>query len=179
MGMFISRDYLMRNRSTSRFVLVALVVLAVPAYSQEVSVDRDPFSAPPITKVIEAADLDRVTRITTEIVETAMKSAEERAIREVERQALLLLEEKFEVLTRKIEQDMEERFIEMSMVATRMQESAAGDPDGNIDVGSREEVVEATFVACVDGRALYRSEDGSTFYVNDHAGGAGAARCDD
>jgi hypothetical protein len=56
-------------------------------------------------------------------------------------------------------------------IEKRRLEGALGDEqDSLLPEGS-------VFIACVDGRSLYRDENGSTFYTDVQIGDAGVSRC--
>lgn len=157
-----------------------------PVISQE-SVERDPFSTPGINEIIEAADRDRVERITTELVEAAMSEIEQRILSEVERRLSAQLDRR---LTEFDEQQVlliDERLAEMVGIVSALRDEVPAQIDRSIAervrAGSSEAAAMgllpegATFVACVDGRSLYRDQSGSTFYIDSSTGDTGVSRC--
>jgi len=172
----------------TRLGAAALIALASAhvAVGQE-SVERDPFSAPDIGEVVRAADRDRVSRITNELVEAQLAAIEERIILEVERRLSALLDRRLTEFGTTLDERVEGRLTEMSGVVSALRDEvpaeiqkaiaervAAGSSDaaalGLLPEGS-------AFVACVDGRALYRDGNGSTFYMDSPTGGGGVSRC--
>jgi hypothetical protein len=155
----------------------------IGAGAQEASVERDPFSTPPIQETIQAADRDRVARITRDLVDARLVELELRIIRELESRLGAQTDRRLGETRDQVNQDIDARISaigsainalreeipalireEMAVTAPET-EAGAGLPDG------------AAFVACVDGRALYRDSGGSTFYADDIQGGSGVSRC--
>jgi hypothetical protein len=156
------------------------------ALSQE-TVERDPFSTLAVTEVVRAADSERVSRITREIVETQIAEIERRVILELESRLTSLLDRRLTEFRDRTDEGVDARLSEMAVVVSdlrdelpemigqeierRRLEGDLADPETSlIPEGS-------VFVACVDGRSLYRDENGSTFYMDVQIGDAGVSRC--
>lgn len=172
----------------ARLGAAALIALASAnmAVGQE-NVDRDPFSAPSIDEVVRAADLDRVSRITNDLVEAQLTAIEERIILEVERRLSALLDRRLTEFSAQLDERVEGRLTEMSGVVSALRDEVPAEIEkaiaervaaGSSDAAALGLLPEgSTFVACVDGRALYRDESGSTFYMDDTTGDGGVSRC--
>ncbi len=166
-------------------VLIALL-LGGAATGQEV-VDRDPFSAPSIEEVIRAADQDRVARITGELVEAKMSEIEQRIIVEVERRLSALLDRRLTEFNEQMTASTETRLAEMAGIVSGLRDEVPNQIEiaiaervraGSSEAASMGLLPEgSTFVACVDGRSLYRDENGSTFYMENETGDTGVSRC--
>lgn len=177
----------MRHAHAGLLALLGLSLLVAPLSAQEGSVERDPFSAPSVAEIVDAADQDRVSRITTRIVEEQMAAIEERAVREAERRIIALLEQRLTEMSARTEELVDTRLSEMSAVITGLRDQIPA----HVSVAISEELQRtgqageaaaavtdgATFIACVDGRPLYRDESGSTFYLNETMGDTGVSRC--
>ena len=151
------------------------------------AVERDPFSTPSIEEIIEAADRDRVARITGELVEAQLAEIEERIISEVESRLAALLDRRLTEFREEINGTVDERLAEMAGVVSSLRDEVPLQIERaiaqRVQAGSSEAAAMglipegSVFVACVDGRSLYRDASGSTFYMDNPMGDAGVSRC--
>lgn len=167
---------------------IALIALtSVQGAGAQERVERDPFSAPNIEEVVRAADKDRVSRITNELVESQLAAIEERIILEVERRLSALLDRRLTEFSAQIDGSVETRMTEMAGVVSALRDEVPAEIEraiaervaaGSSDAAALGLLPEgSTFVACVDGRPLYRDENGSTFYMDSSKGDTGVSRC--
>lgn len=164
-----------------------MALLLTGASSAQEAVDRDPFSAPDIEEVVRAADKDRVSRITTELVEAKLSEIEQRIINEVERRLSALLDRRLTEFSEQINLSTEERLSEMAGVVSGLRDEVPAQIEraiaqrvqaGSSDAAAMGLIPEGSvFVACVDGRSLYRDDSGSTFYMDQPIGDTGVSRC--
>jgi len=165
--------------------VLALLLTGV-TMAQE-AVDRDPFSAPDIAEVVRAADQDRVARITSELVEAKLGEIEQRIINEVERRLSALLDRRLTEFSEQVNLSTEERLAEMAGVVSGLRDEVPAQIEraiaqrvqaGSSDAAAMGLIPEGSvFVACVDGRSLYRDTSGSTFYMDQQIGDTGVSRC--
>lgn len=151
------------------------------------SVDRNPFGTPSIGEVIEAADRDRVARITGELVEARLAEIEQRIISEVESRLAALLDRRLTEFREETNGTVDERLAEMAGVVSSLRDEVPLQIERaiaqRVQAGSSEAAAMglipegSVFVACVDGRSLYRDDSGSTFYMDNPMGDAGVSRC--
>lgn len=167
---------------------IALLLISVTpgAFAQE-TVERDPFSTPSIEEVIRAADRDRVAKITNDLVEAQIGAIEERIIIEVETRLSALLDRRLTEFNEQTNQNVDERLSEMASVISSLRDEVPQQIEraiaqrvqaGSSDAAAMGLIPEGSvFVACVDGRSLYRDANGSTFYMDNPMGDAGVSRC--
>jgi phosphohistidine swiveling domain-containing protein len=149
------------------------------------SVDRNPFAPPPPETRIEAAERDRILEITSDVVRSEMNRLERSVTETVERRLIDRFDRQMQTYRTDFEAIVEERALasdaaletlkaeipEMIGAAIETQKSSTGSaggatlPDGTV------------FVACVNGKALYRDQTGNTFYSEDLDAASGAADC--
>jgi len=177
----------MRTKFRKAGVLILLALLGQAVSAQEAEINRDPFSSPDIAEVIRAADYDRVAKITSDLVEARLAALEQSIITEVERRLSALLDRRLTEFNQQSDERVEARLSEMAGVVAGLRDEVpaeieraiaerilAGSSDANA-MGLMPEGSE--FVACVDGKALYRDAGGSTFYSDESMGGSGVSRC--
>lgn len=156
---------------------------ASPSAGQNVSVERDPFSTPEISETIEAADRDRVARITRDLVDARLVELELRIVREIESRLNAQTDRRIGESREEVVSELDTRIRELSLTINGLREeipslvtqsleavSPGSGAEGSLPEGS-------SFVACVDGRALYRDQNGSTFYAEEKQGDTGVSRC--
>lgn len=164
-------------------VVIAALMTASPSAGQNVSVERDPFSTPEISETIEAADRDRVARITRDLVDARLVEIELRIIRELESRLGAQADRRIGESREAIIEELEARIAELTQVVSALREGIPGLVTEALATAAPEAAPEAglpqgaSFVACVDGRALYRDENGSTFYAEETKGESGVSRC--
>lgn len=156
------------------------------ATAQE-AVERDPFSTPSVSEVIRAADRDRVARITSELVEARLAEIEQRIIIEVETRLAALLDRRLAEFREQTSATVDERLLDMTTVVGALRDEIPAEIEraiaqrvqaGSADAAAMGLIPEGSiFVACVDGRSLYRDANGSTFYMDNPTGDAGVSRC--
>lgn len=157
--------------------------MATQAAGQNATVERDPFSTPEIRETIEAADRDRVARITRDLVDARLVEMELRIIRELESRLSAQTDRRVAESREEIIKELEARIAELTQVVSALREGIPGLVTEALATAAPEAVTEpglpdgATFVACVDGRALYRDGNGSTFYAEETKGESGVSRC--
>jgi len=178
----------MMSRQLRNMGVTALLIftLGTAAISQE-SVERDPFSTPSIDEVVAAADRDRVAQITNEIVEAQLSAIEQRIILEVERRLSALLDRRLTEFQTQVEGSVDTRISEIAEVVSNLRDEVPQQIERaisqRIQAGSSGAAAlglvpeGSVFVACVDGRSLYRDGNGSTFYMDNDMGDAGVSRC--
>jgi hypothetical protein len=167
-------------------IALLCVSTAQTGYAQE-AVDRDPFSTPSIEEVIRAADRDRVAQITNELVEAQISAIEQRIIVEVEARLAALLDRRLAEFREEVTGTVDERLSEMATVISSLRDEVPQQIEraiaqrvqaGSSDAAAMGLIPEGSvFVACVDGRSLYRDASGSTFYMDNPMGDAGVSRC--
>lgn len=172
-------------RHVAAGALMSLMLVGA-TWAQEV-VDRDPFSSPDIGEVVRAADQDRVARITSELVEAKLGEVEQRIINEVERRLSALLDRRLTEFSEQINLSTEERLAEMAGIVSGLRDEVPAQIEkaiaqrvqaGSSDAAAMGLIPEGSvFVACVDGRTLYRDNSGSTFYMEQTIGDTGVSRC--
>jgi hypothetical protein len=177
----------MRRLFRTTGVTVFIALLGQASIAQEVEVNRDPFSAPQISEVIRAADHDRVARITSELVAQELSDLQQSIIIEVERRLSSMLDRRLSEFSQQLDERMEARLSEMAGVVSGLRDEVPAEIEraiaervraGSSDAAAMGLLPEgASFVACVDGKALYRDAGGSTFYADDSMGGSGVSRC--
>jgi hypothetical protein len=177
----------MRTRFRKTGVVILLALLGQAVSAQEVAVNRDPFSAPDIEEVVRAADYDRVAKITAELVEEKLSDLEQSIITEVERRLSSMLDRRLTEFSQQMDERMEARLSEMAGVVAGLRDEVPAEIEraiaervraGSSDAAAMGLLPEGSaFVACVDGKALYRDAGGSTFYADDSMGGSGVSRC--
>lgn len=177
----------MRRKFTQTGIAVLLALFAQVASGQEAAVDRDPFSAPEISEVVRAADRDRVARITSELVEAQMAAIEQRVVIEVEQRLAAQMDRRLIEFNQQLNDLMETRLSEMAGIVSGLRDEVPGQIDKaiaeRVRAGSSEAAAMgllpegAVFVACVDGKALYRDGAGSTFYADISMGDSSVSRC--
>lgn len=171
-----------------QFGAIALLCIsgAQVATAQE-TVERDPFSAPSIEEVIRAADRDRVAQITQELVQAQLGEIEQRIIVEVETRLSALLDRRLTEFNVKTNENVDARLSEMASIISSLRDEVPQQIEraiaqrvqlGSSDAAAMGLIPEGSvFVACVDGRSLYRDANGSTFYMENSMGDAGVSRC--
>lgn len=164
-----------------------LLICAAQFAAAQETVDRDPFSTPSIEAVIRAADRDRVSEITTELVQSQLSAIEQRIINEVETRLSALLDRRLTEFNERTFQDVDDRMSEMAGVISALRDEIPQQIEraiaqrvqaGSSDAAAMGLIPEGSvFVACVDGRSLYRDANGSTFYMDSPVGDSGVSRC--
>ena len=168
-------------------VITLLFMSGAQVSTAQEAVERDPFSTPTVEEVIRAADRDRVARITSELVEAQLAAIEQRIIVEVEARLSALLDRRLTEFREQVNGTTDERLAEMASVVSSLRDEVPQQIERaiaqRVQAGSSEAAAMglipegSVFVACVDGRSLYRDESGSTFYMENPMGDAGVSRC--
>lgn len=164
-----------------------LLISGAQMTTAQEAVERNPFSTPPIQEVIQAADKDRVARITGELVEAQLAAIEQRIVSDVESRIAAIVEDQLNDFQGEVNETVNDRLSEMDSVISSLRGEvsqqiqraiAQGVQDGSSDAAEMGLIPEGSaFVACVDGRSLYRDANGSTFYMDNLTGDAGVSRC--
>ena len=172
-----------RNLLGLSLTAAALGFFILPAAAQ--SVDRDPVNPQPVLEAIEVAERDRVLRITQEIV-TGQISVLERQISEVLQITFKdQLDRSMMDLTETTSTATQENLGAMAIMVAEVRDMIPDAVETAITArtGSSGSVTgvfppEGTiFVACVNGKALYRDQTGTTFYTDQVEMVAGLPRC--
>ena len=168
-------------------VITLLFMSGAQGATGQETVDRDPFSTPSVEEVVRAADRDRVARITNELVEAQIGEIEQRIIVEVETRLSALLDRRLTEFREELNGTVDERLSEMASVISSLRDEVPQQIEQaiaqRVQAGSSEAAAMglipegSVFVACVDGRSLYRDASGSTFYMDNPMGDAGVSRC--
>lgn len=176
----------MSPRHMINCIVVFTVLGAQAALSQE-GVERDPFSTIAVTEVVRAADSDRVSQITREIVDAQISEIERRVILQLESRLTSLLERRLAEFSEVTNGSIDTRLSEMAIVVSDLRDDIPDMVDEEIEKRRLEGALGderdsllpegSVFIACVDGRSLYRDENGSTFYTDVQIGDAGVSRC--
>lgn len=156
--------------------LLAWPFLLAPALAQ--TVDRDPFQPPPVQERIEAAERDRIDRITSEIVEARLAEVERRVTEVIERRLIERIDRAFgdrdAELERRAERLLDEAKDEIAATRDELREDILEIANSKLEDVSRQlddRLPEgAVFIACVNERALYRDPSGNTFFFDDPSG---------
>lgn len=176
----------MRTPPTARSGLIIAALLGmIPVGAMAQSVERNPFLPPPPETRIEAAEQDRVLRITQDVVRGEMGRLERTVTETVERRLMDRLDRDLASLGDDIRGDVDSRIGAFEATAATLKteipemiraeieertKNAGGAALGELPEGT-------TFVACVNGKALYRDQNGSTFYSNEDDLAEAAAGC--
>lgn len=158
-------------------------LFSTSSLAQNVSVERDPFSEPSINEVVDAADRERVARITRDLVDAQLIEMELRIINEVEERINANTERLIEALREEMKIETDERISNAVSFLKNFEENLPNLlreqmlTSGLKAESGVDEMEGATFIACVDGIPLYRDQAGSTFYINDTQGDTGVSRC--
>ena len=177
-----------RTPLAARMVFMTTVLVGFVPMEQVMAqtVERNPFAPPPAAERIEAAERDRVLRITQDIVRGEMAKLEKSVSETIERRLLGNIDRRVEALGKDIRKDVDGRLGDGNNVSEETKknlqaivlETLKRNPQavGPTENGKTPEP--PAFVACVNGKALYRDKDGSTFYSDETDLGLGDARCD-
>lgn len=181
-------DLDMKIRKTGKIgdvsLLVALSFLLAGQASAQ-SVERNPFQPPPPELRIEAAERDRVLEITSDVVRNEMVRLERSVTETVERRLIDRFDRQMQTYTDTIDESIEARatVTDAALEALKseipeMIETAVSEEKSAAGIGAEGKLPEGTvFVACVNGKALYRDQTGNTFYSEDNDATSGAADC--
>jgi hypothetical protein len=182
--------YFQYLKSKRMYVLLAVSLVFIPSATLSQDVTRDPFTPPSILERVDIADQDRVRRLTNEIVQEQMISAERRLTQEtIDRIAASErgMQQNFErvvssvdSLSEKVDSIDETYNTRMAVISEQLEELQARpniDLEAMLESGALSSLQTGqsnqassptsslgTFIACVNGRAMYRDESGSTFF---------------
>lgn len=162
-----------RLNLAARAVLLTLAAATLPAAPGRAEVERNPFTPPPAAERIEAAERDRVLRITKDIVRSEIGRLEKSIAETVERRLLSSVERRVNTMGDEIKTDMDTRLGAVEETVTAFKTDLPNQIANEIQrkaqtsAGTGEAEEGTAFVACVNGKALYRDQDGSTFYLDD------------
>jgi hypothetical protein len=121
---------------------------------------------PPATERIEVAQRERIERITQEILTAAVSEFEQRVTEVIDQR----IRESVEVMLKKAIDEMEaKQSTQISEMIDTVERLKLG---GGDTIVNELPVVPDDFVACVNGRPLYRDQRGQTFYAEE-----GGAKC--
>jgi hypothetical protein len=165
--------------------LTAVIAMLMASSASPQSVERNPFLPPPPELRIEAAERDRVLEITSDVVRNEMVRLERSVTETVERRLIDRFDRQIETYTATIDESIETRAAatEEALEALRaeipeMIKTAVSEEKTAAGIGAEGTLPQGTvFVACVNGKALYRDQTGNTFYSEDTGATSGAADC--